>query len=288
MQSLDIKTISAMSGELPQCFEHLIKPVINLYVRGNEKLLREDRPRLGIVGTRAISEYGLEITRDMARAAAQAGITVVSGLAFGVDQVAHQSTLDVNGHTVAVLPSSLSKIYPASHHHLAMDILEKDGLLISEYSEQIAPIKHVFIARNRIIAALSDVLLITEAGDQSGTQHTVSSMIALGKTIAAIPGPITSRTSIGANRLIRDGAIPILSTAELLSLFGINEKSIKSEYRGENECETAILNVLRTQKASTNQLCDLTNLPVSAINANLTMLEVRGAIESINGKWKLI
>lgn len=282
-----IKTISSTDGEFPEEFNHLAQPVERFYAAGNLDLL-EGRPRLGVVGSRKATPYGRQVTTDLTRAAARAGAVIVSGLALGVDSVAHQAALDASGRTIAVLPSSLSKIYPASHRGLAEQILQKDGLLLSEFEKEERPMKHYFIQRNRMIAALSDVLLVTEATLQSGSRHTVEFMIAGGKPICAVPGDINKASSGGTNYLIKHGCEPILSSSDLLAVLGLNESLMKPKYQPENEYEAKILKILSAKPLTFNELIDTSSLEVSALNAHITMLEIKGAIEcSINSTWRL-
>jgi DNA processing protein len=287
MQKTIIKTISGKDSLFPKEFRHLEQPVQQFYAAGNLDLLKE-RPRLGIVGSRKITPYGQQVTTDLASAAAKAGATIVSGLALGVDSIAHKAALDVGSHTLAVLPSSLKKVYPASHHGLAQQILHKNGLLISEFEREEQPMKHYFIQRNRMIAALSDVLLVTEAAMDSGTRHTVDYMVASGKPICAVPGDINKASSAGTNHLIRDGNIPILSSSDLLAILGFNENLMKSKYQPENEHEAKILQALKQKPLSSNELIDTTHLSVSQLNTQLTLLEIQGVLKhSSNGQWRL-
>jgi DNA processing protein len=286
MQKTFIKTISGKDPLFPKEFRHLERPVERFFAAGNLDLLNR-KPRLGIVGSRKITPYGQQVTADLASAAARAGATVVSGLALGVDSVAHQATLDVSGHTVAVLPSSLSKIYPASHHGLALQIIRKNGLLISEFEKCEQPMKHYFIQRNRMIAALSDVLLVTEAAMGSGTRHTVEYMTATGKPICAIPGDINRASSAGTNYLIRDGNIPILSSSDLLAVLGLNENLMKPKYQPANEHEAQILQALKLKPLTFNELVSCTGLDISAVNTAATLLEIRGIISNLNNSWRL-
>jgi DNA processing protein len=284
MQKIIIKTINSKGSDFPKEFRHLERPVERFFAAGNLDLLNR-KPRLGIVGTRAITPYGQQVTTDLASAAARAGAVVVSGLALGVDSVAHKAALDVGGDTIAVLPSSLTKIYPASHHGLALRIIRKNGLLISEFEKAEQPMKHYFIQRNRMIAALSDVLLVTEAAMGSGTRHTVDYMVASGKPICAVPGDIYKASSAGTNSLIKHGIEPILSSSDLLAVLGLNENLMKPKYQPENEYEAKILQALTEKPLTFNELVIQTTLDISVINIHITMLEIRGVISSTNNSW---
>ncbi len=289
MQTLDIKSISVNDGEYPAEFSELMKPVRRFYAAGNLDLLgRVAHRRVGIIGTRKMTAYGREVARDMARAAARAGVTVVSGLAFGIDSVAHQAALDVSGLTIAVLPGSLHKIYPARHYGLSQEIISKNGLLLSEYEKPTPPMRHYFIERNRLIAALSDVVLIVEAHHKSGTNHTVDAAVAMGRTVAAVPGNINSSASEGTNQLIRDGLAPVTSISDLMLMLGVNEKLIKPQHQAENNYEAKILEALMEQNLSTDQLLNKTGMKVIDLNIHLTKLELKRCIERSQFKWRLI
>jgi DNA processing protein len=286
MQKTSIQSISGSDTSLSIQFRQVDPPAKQLYLKGDANLLKEGR-RLAIVGSRRPTSYGREVTITLARAAAQAGITIVSGLALGIDSTAHQAALDAGGRTIAVLPSSLTKIYPASHTRLANTIVESGGLLVTEYGHDMSPMKHVFLARNRLIAAASDILLVTEGAVDSGSRHTVKAAMNLGMTLAAVPGNITSPLSSLPNEMFRDGATPIFQTADLLMLFGINESQALSQYRPQNEREAVILQQLKTFSQSTQQLLETTSLSIQDLNLHVTMLEIKGVIRQIQRKWHI-
>ncbi len=208
MQTEDIITISVGDPLYPAIFMHLRHPPPQFYAQGNANLLIQ-KPMLGIVGSRRATPYGKEVTLDLSYKLASCGAVIVSGLAFEVDSIAHRGALDAGGKTIAVLPGSLDNIYPQAHYGLAQEILKQNGLLISEHRQHI-PAPYDFVERNRLIAALSQVLLVTEAADKSGTFHTVKYAQKLNKDIAVVPGNITSPMSNGVNRLFFEGAQPIL------------------------------------------------------------------------------
>lgn len=287
MQKHNIITISKNDELFPQAFKMVPEPPLNkFYACGNLKLLSAE-PRLGIVGSRKVTPYGKEVTINMARAAASAGIVIVSGLALGVDGIAHQAALDAGGKTIAVLPSSFSRIYPASHEFLARRILDNNGLLITEFIKDEQPMKHYFIQRNRLIAALSQQLLVTEAAMGSGTRHTVEFSISLAGEPMAVPADINKHSSSYTNYMLQHGAKPIFSTSDLLSIFGLNENLIKPKYQPQNEFEKSIIDALKTGTLAFNELLDASQLEVTQLNIHLTMLEIKAVIEPVNNKWRL-
>lgn len=287
MQTKDILTISAGDALYPDIFMELKRPPSVIYARGNVQLLN-NKHILGIVGSRRATSYGKEITKDLGQKVAANGAVILSGLAYGIDSIAHRAALDVGGRTIAVLPSGLNNVYPVAHTTLAAQILEHDGLLISEYWHDMAPAPYDFVERNRLIAALSKILLVTEAAHKSGTIHTIKYAQRLNVTIAAVPGNINSHMSKGVNRLFFEGAQPILESADLLSLLGLHEKIMKPKYEGQNPVQDTILRLLKFQPLSTNDLVEKSNLQTNIINVQLTMLEIKGVIQLSKGtKWKL-
>jgi DNA processing protein len=160
----------------------------------------------------------------MTATVAWASIPIVSGLALGVDSVAHQATLDAGGKTIAVLPGGIESIYPATHRRLAETIVRQGGALVSEYPGQLRPHKYHFIARNRIIAGLSHAVLITEAAEKSGSLHTAQFALDQGKEVLAVPGSIFSNNSVGTHNLINQGAQLVQDAEQILNLFALSPK----------------------------------------------------------------
>lgn len=189
-----------------------------LWVRGAPKLL--NAPSLAVVGARACSGYGTHVTAEFTNDACSAGYTIVSGAAYGVDAVAHRTALTLERPTVAVLAGGADRPYPAAHSELIARIA-KEGVVCSEMIPGSAPTRWRFLQRNRIIAALAQAVLVTEAGVRSGTLNTAGHAAELGRALGAVPGAITSAASAGCHRLIRDyGAALITNEAELLELLG--------------------------------------------------------------------
>ena len=197
----------------PEALRELPDPPAVLYGRGELACL--DRPTVGMVGSRKCTVYGQTISTTFGRELASRSVTVVSGLARGVDKWAHRGALEGGGKTVAVLGSGLDRIYPPENRFLA-DEIAAHGLVLSEYPPQTGPQRLHFPERNRIISALSDRLLVVEAAERSGSLITAGFSLDLGRDVYAVPGNINSNTSAGSNRLIRDGAFPALHWEDLL------------------------------------------------------------------------
>lgn len=273
--------------DLPPRLAAVASPPACLYVEGRPLAEILQSPAVAIVGSRKVTPYGRDITRRFATKLAEQGIIIISGLAFGVDSIAHQATLDAGGVTIAVLPSPLKSIYPASHRQLARRIVEQGGALVTEYPAGTESFKGNFVARNRIIAGLSDAVLIPEAALKSGSLHTARFALNAGRDVLAVPGNITSPTSEGTNNLIKTGAIAVTDPEDVLLSLGVtpttNRRAIAS-----NDAERAILEVLRQGAHDGSELQALSGLSVETYNQTLTMLEITGKIRSLGAnQWSL-
>jgi DNA processing protein len=287
MQKSSKETFTITGTDLPRKIPELAQVPELLYSKGDQSLLTEKRGAIvGIVGARKTTAYGREVTNDIARKLAQAGVTVVSGLALGVDSIAHRACVENNSPTIAVLPCGIETVYPAAHKNLAQQILEKGGALISEYLGSTLPAKWQFIERNRLIAALSDILIIPEAAEKSGSLHTARFALELGVTIMAVPGPINSPYSTGTNRLIQSGAIPLLDPQDVLDELGIKPVDVPA-YLPENEIEAKILEHISTSSTPSDELLRATGLDAPIFQTHLTMLEIKGVIQASSGCWKI-
>lgn len=270
----------------PEDLLNIPKPPAQLFYRGLAPSEWKKLPKVAIVGSRKATAYGRDITERLAQELASQGIVVVSGLAYGVDYIAHKAALDAGGLTVAVLPTNLDKIYPAAHENIARQI-EKQGTLLTEYPSGSVPNLGNFIARNRIVSGLSDVLLVTEAAAKSGSLHTASFALEQGKTVMAVPGNVNSPASEGTNNLIKSGAGLVSSVDDVLFALGLNPKSASNRrvFRGTKE-EELILKLITSGAADQEELSIKTKLDGPSVTAALTMLELSGHIKpSGGGKW---
>ena len=263
--------------------------VETLYVRSDnlEDLL--SRPRVAIVGSRKLSVYGRAVTSQFADELARRGVVIVSGLAYGVDAVAHQAALDAGGLTIAVLPCSVERVYPAAHSGLAERMLAQGGALISEYptGSNIA-YKNQFIERNRIVSGMSSALLITEAAVNSGTMHTARFALEQGKEVLAVPGNITSPTSAGTNNLIRAGATPATRVEDILQLLGMDRATTRPTVSASSSDEQLILDLLASNVYDGDQLLSRSSLPIARFNQTLTMMELTGKVKALGAnQWLL-
>lgn len=284
----NIQTTTPSSDDFPDDLRTIEPVPKRLYYIGDLKgALR--KPRLAIVGSRKVTPYGRAVTTRLAKEAAAQGIVIVSGLALGVDGIAHQAALDAKGTTVAILPNGLGRVYPSSHRQLAERILRQGGALMTEYAQDVEPFKTNFIERNRIVSGISDAVLITEAAAKSGTLHTANFALEQGKTVMAVPGNITSEQSVGTNNLIKSGATPVTELRDILAAMGLDKlQPIELKRVGDTAEENIILELLAEGVSDASELLARTALQPHIFNQSLTMLEINGKIRPIGaGHWGL-
>lgn len=263
------------AAEYPGELLDLSHPPERLYALGNPDALTA--PRVSIVGTRQSTAYGERVTRSLTTALVRAGVCVISGMARGIDGTAHRTALDTGGRTVAVLGTGIDVPYPAGHRQLHRMIVER-GLVLSENPPGMTAHQGAFPKRNRIIAALAPVTVVVEAGRQSGALNTAGQALELGRTVAAVPGPIDSEQSAGSNELLRDGAVMIASIDDALSLLGVSLP--KQGYDLElPEPELRLWDSLRHGPADVDRLSERTGLPLSKCLAGVSSLEIRGLVQ---------
>lgn len=210
---MSVECVVPADADYPSSFRHLTDPPTLVFLAGDRSLL--ERPAVAIVGSRDHTAYGAETCRAFATAAASAGVVVVSGMARGLDAIAHLGALDVGGCTVGVLGNGHGVVYPAANRDLYQRV-RAEGLLLSEFPPGERPSIHTFPRRNRLISALARVTVVVEAAPGSGALITAEAALDQGKEVMAVPGNITSHTSSGTNRMIRDGAAPLLEVSDLL------------------------------------------------------------------------
>ena len=228
IQRSGIDYITPQSKYYPEILYHY-KPYVKMMFSKGCKELLGDHIRVGIVGSRKPTSYGRKVAYDLGKYLAKHGIVVVSGMALGIDAQAHRGALDVGGKTIAVLASGVNHIYPLTNEPIYRSILNQEGLILSEQFIDDSALRHHFPLRNRIISAISDVVVIIEAGDQSGSLITATHAIEQGKTVFALPGNINSPQSVGSNRLIYDGAVPLINFDHILEYLGVSKDVQKAK-----------------------------------------------------------
>jgi DNA processing protein len=281
--------LKLQSQDLPIELTRLPQPPKQLFISNPEFENLIKLPRLAIVGSRKISPYGRAITHRFASELAGKGVVIISGLALGVDSVAHSSCLQAGGKTIAVLPTGLDRIYPTSHTHLAQKISQNGGALVTEYPAGSDPRREHFIARNRIIASLAEGVLITEAAEKSGSLHTARFALELGIPVLAVPGPINSPTSVGCNNLIKAGAVPITCIEDICSALKWKLDSQNPEdIHANTKQERLILTLIRSGISDGHQLLSSSELSPPEFNQALTMLEITGRIRPLGANlWAI-
>lgn len=260
------------------------KPPKSLYYIGT--LPEPSGPVVAIIGTRRPTPYGKSVTQQIATALAHKGVVVVSGLALGVDAIAHRATLDAGGTTVAVVASGLDDPGPRTNRSIADDIISHVGAIISEQEPgyRIAG-PWEFVIRNRIVSGLSDAIIVTEANIRSGTMTTVAQALEQGKDVYAVPGPITSPLSAGCNRLIAQGARPITDIDSLLEELGLTGQQTLA--LGDTPEESTILTLLREGVCEGDQIVEHSQLSAQVVSQTLTMLEIKGNVKAVGGNvWR--
>ena len=247
------------------------------------------QPSVTIVGTRKPTKYGQEVTHKLAYELAKRGVIIVSGLALGVDGIAHRATLEARGTTLAVLANGLSKITPHSHRQLGIDILANGGAILSEYEPDMPPMQYRFLERNRIVSGLSDAVLITEAAARSGTLSTAARALEQGKEVFVVPGNITSPLSDGCNQLLRQGATPVTRVEDILEVImpGELENQLKIPL-GDNEFQAKIIELLASGIRDGEELQRASQLDASVFSSELTMLEINGMVRALGAnQWTM-
>lgn len=269
-------TINQQSKNYPKSLLELADPPETLYVRGSRDSLNR-KPSVGIVGSRHMTSYGKRILETFVPYLVSQGCTIVSGLAFGVDAQAHLLTLESLGITIAVLGSGINHITPFTHESLGRDI-EKTGCIVSEYPGATPAGKFTFPARNRIIAALSDILIVVEGTKTSGSLITADFMQQLGKDVFAVPGNIDAPLSAGPNFLLAHGAQPLISIEDMATRLGFDKHPDHRVLSDVSDEERTVLEILSRAPSTADDLCAQSKLPAQVVNAALTTLELKQAI----------
>ena len=289
--ALDSLALAARAGarllvdgdaDYPESLHALEHPPVALWVLGDIGVVR-GYPTVSIVGTRDCTPYGERVTREISGTLARAGATIVSGMARGIDAMAHRAALEVGGRTAAVLGTGVDVPYPASHRALHRQIRDS-GVVLSESPPGTHASPGCFPQRNRIIAALGAATIVVEAGVKSGALITAEQVKAINRDLGVIPGPIDSPTSVGSNELMRDGAHPITCVADALALVGLSQPR-PAKARLESPTERTVWTALARPAADFDVLCARSGLPARTCFEVVTALELRGLVEcSLTGE----
>ncbi len=286
LRRADISVCSREEEEYPELLSRIVGAPDALFYQGILSIPGERA--VAIVGSRRETRYGREQAFRIARDLAAQGVTVVSGLAYGIDTAAHQGALEGGGRTLAVLGSGLLRLYPPENKDLAKRIVETGGALISEFPPLAEPLAFRFPFRNRIVSGLSHGVLLVEAREKSGALITVGHALEQGREVFALPGPVDQPASAVPNRLLRDGARPVTSAADIMEDLGwaqkgevVQTKMALPDLTGE---QRALYDALCAEPLSVSDLQEKLETPVSALNVTLTQMELMGLIEALPGR----
>ena len=283
LRDAGVRWIARSAPEFPPLLHAIHDPPPGLFVRGDADLDLLRRAAVAVVGARSCSPYGAQVARMLGRELGRAGLVVVSGLARGVDGEAHRGALEAGALTVGVLGCGIDRDYPAAHRELAARI-RATGLAVSEYAPGVEPAPWRFPARNRIIAGLSAATVVVEARDRSGALITADLALEEGREVFAVPGEITSALSSGTNDLLKLGATPLTTVADVLDVFGLASTDAEPVELGSSA--EAVLTRLRDGPASADELARATGLDAGALSSALTELELAGCAVAGGGVYR--
>ena len=280
-----VKMITILDRDYPKNLKKLEDAPPILYCRG--EILPEDSNAVSIVGTRRATEYGKNVARTLGKKLSELGVTVISGMAMGIDTQAHIGALEAGGRTLAIMGTGIDLIYPASNRNLASKIVER-GALLTELPPLSPPLPYHFPARNRIISGLSKAVIAVEAAERSGVFSTVRWALEYGRDVYALPGDINRKVSEGTNKLIKEGAIPLTSYKDILENTALKIKGTKKKDKKKapelNETEKLIYKVLELTPKSTDNLAGETGLDPQTIMTAMALLELKGLSREVSGK----
>jgi DNA processing protein len=279
------RLLTLVDSDYPPLLKQIADPPAVLYIRGT--LVPQDEHALCIVGTRKASPAGRDTAKYIAHQLVKQGLTIISGLAQGIDEAAHRGALDGNGRTIAVSACGIQTVYPEQHIQLAHEIID-NGAVITEFPVGTVPLRGNFPRRNRIMSGMALGVLVVEAPEKSGALITASVAGEQGRDVFAIPGNILNPMSSGTNRLIQDGAKLVMGVEDILNELNIAHTIVKTKAVAEaispaNDDEAKILHILGADPIHIDELVRQTSLPVSVVSSTLTILELKGLAQMVGG-----
>ena len=283
VERLGIRAINWNDASYPPRLKEIYDPPPVLYIRGS--LVDEDQRSVAVVGTRKATAYGREVAYRMASDLARNKVTVVSGLARGVDGLAHRAALEAGGRTIAVLGSGVDVIYPAEHANLAQQIV-RSGALVSEYPLGTRPQAQNFPRRNRIMSGMTLGTLVVEAGDASGALWTVRHALEQDREVFAVPGSVFSPASRGANRLIQEGAKLVVDYEDILEELNLSVVGQQIEMKAlfpQDDTESLLLRYITYEPIQIDAIIRNCGMPISAVSSALALMEVKGLVKQVGG-----
>lgn len=269
----------------PKLLAEISNPPFLLYIRGKLDFDNANNSTLAIVGTRKVTQYGRDVTAMITQELVQAGCVIVSGLAMGVDAVAHKTAIENSGKTIAVLGSGVDLCYPSSNQSLYNSIIKGHGAIVSEYPLGEPPSKGSFPSRNRIVAGLSQAVVVTEGAEDSGALITAEDAFLNKRKVFAVPGPITSSLSKGPYKLIAKGAKLVTSAKDILNELGIKNHELKIKAKkitGETKDEQKIIDLLQNEPLHFDEIVRETGFDSAKVGTFLSLMEMKGYIKSLD------
>jgi len=279
----EIETIIMSDKNYPALLRELPDPPALLYYKGK---MEKEELAVSVVGSRKYSYYGKQVTKELVSALAQEKVTIVSGLALGIDSIAHRAALEGGTRTIGVLACGLDRIYPYSNHYLGQEIIKAGGAVISEYPLGMPAMTYNFPVRNRIIAGLSQATMVIEAGQRSGTMLTAAAALDYNRDVLAVPGDIFRETSIGTNKLLKMGAKMVTEAGDIFSELNIKSTQTKikaKEILPPTKEEKKILPFLSDKPVSVDKLVQVSKLDISVVSPTLTLMEMKGMVKNVGG-----
>ncbi len=286
IQEYGVTVITQADSFYPKLLREIHDPPTVLYVWG--QLLEKDQHAIGIVGSRKTTHYGIESARKLSYQLAYSGLTVISGLARGIDTAAHQGALAAKGRTIAVIGSGFQFLYPPENQELAEKIAAGNGAVVSEFSITVQPDRQTFPMRNRIISGWSFGLLVVEAGLNSGALISANMALEQGRTVYAVPGPIDRPNSMGSNKLIQNGAKLVMDAADILddlgTLFRHEPELIRSAPIDLTDEQTAVYNAITDDETPIDRIVQNAKLPTGKVLSTLLALEMKRLVKQLPGQ----
>ncbi len=286
MQENNLQALTLADDTYPELLREIYDPPGVLYVAGY--LPPNETKHLAVVGSRHATNYGLKNAHDLSFTLAEAGVVIVSGLAYGIDEVAHQAALEADGITVAVLACGLLHL-DSRQRYLSKKIIEGGGAVVSEFPLHAAALNHHFPYRNRIISGLSQGTLVIEAAEKSGSLITARAALDQNRDVFAIPGPINAETSKGTNNLLKLGAHVVTEAQDIFNVFEVDSRPVhKEKYEPGSEEEKNILELLSKTPIHINEIIRQTQLSSATIASTLSLLEIKGRVQQIGGMYYIL
>lgn len=291
MSRLGIQTIDQNTNEYPQLLKEINSPPLLIYYKGTVPYA--DQVKIALVGTRKCSRYGEAVTKKIAAELSACGIATVSGLAFGIDAIAHRATVESGGRTIAIVGSGLDpkNLYPKEHHQLADSIINTGGCIISEYPPSMPGLPQNFVARNRIIAGVSSGTVVIECPSHSGSLITAQFALEFNRAVYAVPGSILEPNCEGPNNLLKLGAKPVTQSQDIISDLNIVSATLPTVVKSDiklTEIEKKVIEHISHHPVTSDEIIQASKLDPSIVQATLVYLELKGAIRNLGAQQYML